>query len=143
VAPDGTACDDENACTQGESCVSGVCQGGEEIECQPSDDCHLAGQCDPQTGVCTDPPKEDGQACDDENPCTQSDSCQAGQCSGTPVADGTACPGGECVAGECQDAGEEEPEDSGCGCAHGDRSPAPAGLMLLGLIGLLRRRRTR
>ena len=49
-----------------------------------------------------------GLPCDDQNVCTGSDVCQAGQCVGSPVPDGTSCDDGRvctspdaCVAGAC------------------------------------------
>jgi hypothetical protein len=41
------------------------------------------GVCDPTTGVCSNPNAVDGTACNDGNPCTQSDTCQSGQCAGS------------------------------------------------------------
>jgi hypothetical protein len=35
--PDGTPCDDENACTSGESCHAGRCDGGGIVECDDGD----------------------------------------------------------------------------------------------------------
>jgi hypothetical protein len=80
AAPDGTACDDGNPCTQVDACTGGTCQGS---------------------------PAPDGTGCDDGNPCTQIDTCQSGQCTGTnPLADGTACNDGNlCMAGETCQAG--------------------------------------
>jgi MYXO-CTERM domain-containing protein len=79
---DGTACNDGNACTQTDGCVSGVCQGDNPVVCSASDQCHAVGNCNPATGVCSDPPADDGSACDDSNACTQTDTCQSGVCQG-------------------------------------------------------------
>lgn len=54
--------------------------------CQPLDQCHAAGTCDPATGQCSNPPRPDGAACDDGNVCTANDACTAGACAGTPIA---------------------------------------------------------
>lgn len=80
--PDGTACDDDNACTQVDACVSGVCTGGDPVICSALDQCHLAGTCSPATGVCSNPLRPNGSACDagDGTACTQPDTCQAGVC---------------------------------------------------------------
>src|SRR5205823_2269382 len=85
--PDGAACNDGNACTQTDSCQAGVCTGTNPVGCAAADQCHDAGTCNPATGACSNPAKPDGAACNDGNACTQTDSCQAGVCTGTnPVA---------------------------------------------------------
>jgi len=74
----------------------------------PPDQCHTLGTCDPATGVCTNPSKPNGTACNDGNACTGTDTCQAGVCSGPPLPNGTACDdlvactqGDTCQAGAC------------------------------------------
>jgi len=49
-----------------------------------------------------------GQACDDQNSCTDTDACQSGACAGSPVANGTPCDDGRacttpdvCQSGSC------------------------------------------
>ncbi len=79
----GTICDDLNACTTGETCQAGVCTvpTGGTTACGASDQCHVAGVCDPATGVCSNPNAENGVACNaDASGCTAGDSCQAGTC---------------------------------------------------------------
>lgn len=84
--PEGTACNDGNACTQGDHCHAGVCTAGTPVTCAALDQCHAAGVCDPSSGVCSNPNKANGVACNDQNACTQSDSCQSGACVGaSPV----------------------------------------------------------
>src|SRR5438552_16008906 len=61
--PDGSACDDQNACTADDACTNGTC----------------AGNAAPL----------DGAACDDQNSCTSNDTCASGTCTGTPAADST------------------------------------------------------
>ncbi|HVU51172.1 MAG TPA: hypothetical protein VHL80_10825 [Polyangia bacterium] len=78
----GTGCDDGNACTQTDTCVAGVCTGGNPVACAPLDQCHAAGTCNPATGTCTNPTKSDGAPCSDGNACTQTDTCVAGVCTG-------------------------------------------------------------
>jgi hypothetical protein len=56
------------------------------VICTASDQCHVAGVCSPGTGLCSNPAKADGAACDDGNTGTSGDSCQAGICTG-----GSAC----------------------------------------------------
>jgi len=78
----GGSCDDNDACTTADTCLDGVCKGSPAVVCQPIDQCHNAGVCDPQTGQCSNPVKPSGASCDDGNLCTQSDTCQTGQCVG-------------------------------------------------------------
>ena len=85
AAADGTACSDGNACTVGDACVSGACAGGAPVICVASDQCHDAGACDALTGLCTNPPRADGTACDDGDACTTSDACAGGVCTGAAV----------------------------------------------------------
>jgi N-acetylneuraminic acid mutarotase len=79
---DGSACSDENACTLTDTCQAGVCTGGNAVICTASDQCHNVGTCNPSTGICSNPPKADGTACVDGNACSQTDTCQAGACTG-------------------------------------------------------------
>jgi hypothetical protein len=81
--PEGASCNDGNACTFDEACHAGVCGGGQTVTCNtPGDACHEAATCNPSTGQCENAPKPDGTPCSDENNCTQTDSCQAGACTG-------------------------------------------------------------
>ena len=79
---DGTACTDANACTQTDTCQAGVCTGASPVMCPPPDACHTAGTCNMATGMCSNPAKANGTACNDSDACTQADSCQAGVCTG-------------------------------------------------------------
>ncbi len=89
--PDGTACDDGNACTLLDACAGGACVGSDPVTCSAVDACHEAGTCDPATGACSSPPRPDGTACEDGNACTQGDACQGGACvSGTSTCTNTA-----------------------------------------------------
>ncbi len=107
AAADGTACNDGNACTQTDSCQSGVCTGSNPVICSASDQCHVAGTCDPANGTCSNPAAADGTACSDGNACTQSDSCLAGTCVGSnPVV---------CTASDaCHAAGTCDPASGTC-----------------------------
>ncbi len=88
--PNGTPCDDQNACTLGESCQDGWCgQPGVLVQCSATA-CRPAGVCEPATGQCVHPPGPDGAACDDQNLCTQSDTCGANGCRGQPACGNTA-----------------------------------------------------
>ena len=79
---DGALCTDGNACTQVDACQAGTCIGTTPVVCAALDQCHVAGLCDPQNGICTNPAQQDGTACDDNTACTRSDTCQTGQCVG-------------------------------------------------------------
>lgn len=71
---DGAACDDNNLCTAGETCLSGSCVGGS--------------------------PANDGAMCDDGNGCTGGTTCSAGACN-NPQSQIVACVDGDmcCPAG--------------------------------------------
>ena len=80
--PEGAPCDDGNACTQNDYCRNSTCTGENPVICTASDQCHLAGTCNPVTGKCTNPKVQDGTACNDDNLCTQTDTCVDGVCQG-------------------------------------------------------------
>jgi hypothetical protein len=61
------------------------------VTCAALDQCHLAGVCDSNTGVCSNPIKADGTACNDGDACTTGETCHLGICQ--PGA-ATACGGG-------------------------------------------------
>ncbi len=98
AAPDGTRCDDGDACTTDTVCVEGVCSGA-AVEC-PADGCTI-GACDPAVG-CVQTPRPDGARCADD-PCG---ACRGGAC----VAGGVACPAVDdpCLAAAC------DPETGAC-----------------------------
>ena len=78
-AEDGSACDDGNDCTEGESCQGGSCTGT-DVECDDGNDC-TEDRCERGKG-CQYPPKT-GASCDDEDLCTEMDVCDdAGACAG-------------------------------------------------------------
>jgi predicted alpha/beta superfamily hydrolase len=72
-----------SSATLTEQVQSASCIGTAPAPCAPIDQCHLAGVCDQQTGFCSNPAAADGTACNDGNPCTQIDTCQAGTCVGS------------------------------------------------------------
>ena len=47
-------------------------RGANPVTCTASDQCHVAGTCNPATGACSNPPAPNGTACNDGNACTQS-----------------------------------------------------------------------
>ncbi len=118
--PDGTACDDEEACTVSDTCQAGVCLGSSPSPCAALDECHVAGSCDPKSGDCSNPVAAEGTPC-------SSGTCVAGVCSGRDSS-GT----GDAVQG--QSAG-------GCGCRMSDPAPSSAYLWaVIGAVGVALRR---
>ena len=107
VKPDGAACNDQNACTQTDTCKSGACTGSNPVTCTALDQCHDVGTCNVASGVCSNPIKGNGTACNDQNACTRSDTCQNGACAGgNPVA---------CTAlDQCHDVGTCSPSTGTC-----------------------------
>lgn len=81
-APDGTACDDRNACTARSECRGDVCAGDDAVQCAtPTDGCHVTPTCNPMSGECLRPPElEDGTVCDDPARCITGGTCAAGTC---------------------------------------------------------------
>ena len=78
-AEDGTSCNDDNACTLGDSCQAGQCVSGSPVSCEPLGPCYLATSCDPATGMCPQVPAPEGTPCG-------GDAChQAGACDGSGV----------------------------------------------------------
>jgi hypothetical protein len=93
---DGAACDDKNACTQGETCSSGTCGNGQ--------------------------PANAGGACDDHDACTTVDTCNAnGQCvGGSPILQ---CVNGDgCCAAGCTQANDVDCVPACCG---DEQNPSP------------------
>ncbi|MDX2024714.1 MAG: hypothetical protein SF187_31010 [Deltaproteobacteria bacterium] len=131
-APNGTKCNDGNACTQTDTCQAGACAGGNPINCTALDQCHSAGTCDPQTGSCSNPELPAGTKCDDKNACTGGDVCQRGVC--TPATTMTCTPLRECFdAGVCDPAkgtcsNPTKPDGTACndsnGCTLSDKCAA-------------------
>jgi cysteine-rich repeat protein len=121
--PDGTSCDDGDACTHADTCQAGVCVGGTPVVCTAMDGCHDVGVCDSTTGACSNPVLPDGTACEDGDLCTQQDSCQAGSCvGGSPVT----CPSApNClVQSACVPATGVCSEAQGCAqCGNGQQEP--------------------
>ncbi len=71
-------CSDDNGCTLDDYCSQGECISGEPAQCQDEvpTDC-LIPRCEPSTGECVDDYELEGTACDDNNPCTLDDLCDA------------------------------------------------------------------
>lgn len=81
-AANGSSCSDNNVCTTNDKCQGGQCVSGSATPCSPQDQCHLAGTCNSTSGVCSNPPANDGTTCNDGNVGTEHDSCRAGICVG-------------------------------------------------------------
>jgi hypothetical protein len=151
--PDGSGCDDGRACTIGDRCLEGACiplankcPCGDDADCVPLDDCHLAGSCDTSSGVCNYPSAPDGTECNDGDACTSGEVCQDGEC-GSPAsmvnctaldtchlpgtcdpatgtcsnprkANGVSCDDGRaCTTGDACEAGVCTPSASDCFCS--------------------------
>jgi hypothetical protein len=118
----GTTCIDGNACTQTDTCQGGVCTGANPITCTAQDQCHVAGTCNPLSGVCSNPPATNGAPCNDGDACTQIDSCQSGSCTGASPVVCTAQD--QChVAGTCNPSTgtcSNPPKPNGSTCSDGD-----------------------
>jgi hypothetical protein len=78
-SPDGSPCDDANACTTGDTCVAGACTPDATIPCPDDGNPCTEDVCVPATGTCGAPATG---TCDDGDPCTTSDVCAGGACGG-------------------------------------------------------------
>lgn len=118
-APNGTMCNDGNACTMTDSCVSGTCVGSNSVSCPSPDQCHDLGVCNPATGICSNPVKPNGPSCMPSDACYTSGTCQAdGSCLGTiPKCSGDVCDTGSCAQGVCG----SSPKPDGTFCGTNDR----------------------
>ncbi len=127
---DATPCDDGDPDTVTDVCTAGICAGTDlcaNVICPAPDQCHDAGACDHQTGVCSNPAKVDGAACDDGNACTQNDACQGGVCS---AASTKTCP----AADDCHDDGACDPGTGDCSNpSKSDGSPCAGGSCQAGI----------
>ena len=75
------SCDDGNACTTGDTCGGGTCNGT-PIVCNDNNVC-TTDSCNPATGCVYTP---NNNSCDDGNACTAGDTCGGGVCHpGVPV----------------------------------------------------------
>ena len=113
---DGTACDDGEPCTVGDSCAGGACVGGPVNACDDANACTVD-SCVPGGQGCVHAPAQ----CDDGDPCT-SDSCDpSAGCLTAPLV--CPVPSGPCVVAVC-DAAQggcvEAPAPDGTSCDDGD-----------------------
>lgn len=75
---DNAPCDDLDACTQGERCLSGLCGGGSPVDCDDDNPCTFD-RCDVAVGCVH---RESVLDCDDGDACTMADRCVDGECVG-------------------------------------------------------------
>jgi hypothetical protein len=110
------SCDDGDFCTTGDTCAAGACSGTPTV-CADADACNGVETCDIATGnclpgvplVCDDanPCTDDScdatlgcvntnntAPCDDNDLCTENDTCGGGTCGGTPTPAAAACNAG-------------------------------------------------
>jgi hypothetical protein len=82
--PNSAPCDDGKVCTTGDVCAMGACAGKAKV-CDPSgDSVCVKNVCDGETGACA-PKTQNGQVCNDGDPCTSPDVCGAAGCVGTKL----------------------------------------------------------
>jgi hypothetical protein len=103
-----TPCTDGLRCTENDACLTdGGCRGRAVVCQQTTDKCREEqGACVEADGGCAFPPVANGTSCDDGNPCTLADACQAGACqSGSPAS---------CAVGVCRFLAATCLSDGGC-----------------------------
>jgi hypothetical protein len=102
-------CDDNDVCTTGDHCQSGLCAPTGALDCNDNDPC-TADSCNRLSG-CEHASAADGTACDDGDPCTAADQCTGGACAGTDTGVCFSCPDGTC--NEPSETCKSCPEDCG------------------------------
>ncbi|MGB0592422.1 MAG: hypothetical protein ACPGU1_22280, partial [Myxococcota bacterium] len=120
-------CPPDDPCLGASSCgPSGTCVVDPEsiVTCPaPEDPCTVA-LCDPTSGECTTALKEVGASCEDGDPCTQEDSCDAdGVCEGQAYSceDPGPCSTNVCLGdGTCEVVSTSASCDDGDPCTQGD-----------------------
>lgn len=91
----GTPCNDGNACTFGDLCIGGQCNGTAKT-CDDGNECTID-LCDPKTGGCQHEDAVGAPCQDDEIACTI-DQCAGGACKHTGISPGSCLIGGACLA---------------------------------------------
>ena len=119
--PEGTFCDDHNACTVQDKCANATCKGVAAL-CDDQNICTNDG-CDPEIG-CTSEGLSD-LPCDDGDACTNDDTCLDGTCAGAEVLscdDENPCTEDSCDSESgCLNAPLDEVDcDDGDDCTEGD-----------------------
>jgi MYXO-CTERM domain-containing protein len=116
--PQAGECNDGSPCTIDDACDSeGACVGT-QITCTAAGDCYDPGECNENTGTCSDLRKPN------DTPCGTTGTCQSGQCVGDGVVTGEGGGDGMGSAGEGNSSAGTGGTDSGSGGASGG---APAG----------------
>ncbi|MDP3501055.1 MAG: CARDB domain-containing protein [Myxococcales bacterium] len=95
---EGGTCDDGQFCTVNEVCTTGQCVGASR-NCSSLGGACTTGTCNESTDRCVATPTNEGMTCDDGSPCTTTDVCRSGACSGRAV-DCSSLTGG-CGRGVC------------------------------------------
>ncbi len=122
------ACDDGSACTTGDVCKNGVCQGSTAV-CDDENPCTLDA-CSPSSG-CYATQVADGAACASDDVACTDDICDDGVCShvlastscwigGACVAEGKSAPGAPCSSCQPKVASKSWTPSSGGACDDGD-----------------------
>ncbi len=90
-------CDDGDVCTLDDTCDNGTCAAGSPLNCDDENLCTVD-SCDPTTGCVHDPAPVDGTPCDDDDACTENETCNGGLCVVVLVDcdDGDACTDDSC-----------------------------------------------
>lgn len=131
-APDGTACEDGNACTALAECRGGRCVAVAALSCDDGNPC-TDDRCDARLGCVRTPNLAD---CDDGDPCTRDDFCRAGLCigGGGSCDDGNPCTRDRCAPdGACMNTPDDTlPCEDGSDCTGGDF--CSAGVCVGGLL---------
>ena len=116
--PDGTGCEDGNACTIDDVCSSGTCVGT-SLSCDDRNVC-TDDTCDPVAGCVY---SDNAAPCDDANACTIDDACSGGACGGVALScnDGNGCTDDSCdPASGCVHTSNTLPCDDGNACTTPD-----------------------
>jgi hypothetical protein len=79
AGPDGVRCDDASLCTVNDACQAGTCRGDNFVTCPIVPACQMS-TCEPSSGMCKNSQTSNWTACDDGNPVTRGETCQAGSC---------------------------------------------------------------
>ncbi|WP_437591231.1 kelch repeat-containing protein [Sorangium sp. So ce1000] len=124
--------DDALPCDDGDRCTRNFCRGGrctpEAITCPATDDCHVDGICNPESGVCVPQLKEHRALCEGDG------QCFAGECV-HPSPPEASSEGGAGKAEGAAGGGSGQPAEDGdgCGCRIAG-APAPGGGAAAALI---------
>lgn len=112
---DDTPCDDGHDDTLDDKCIAGVCTGQVDscatVTCEAATACHVAGECDSATGLCSSSFADEGKSCDDSSPLTADDKCDgAGACFGLDLCQDVSC----AAEHDCQELGQCDPGTGQC-----------------------------